>query len=56
MIGIKIGEEKEINVTFPEDYHAKELAGAPVVFKVKLNSISKKELPELDDEFVKDVS
>ena len=56
LIGMKIGEEKEINVSFPEDYHAKELAGAPVVFKVKLNSISKKELPELDDEFVKDVS
>ena len=55
LIGMKIGEEKEINVSFPEDYHVKELAGAPVVFKVKLNSISKKELPELDDEFVKDV-
>ncbi len=56
MIGMKIGEEKELNVTFPEDYHVKDLAGSPVVFKVKLNSISKKELPELDDEFVKDVS
>ncbi|MBR1883714.1 MAG: trigger factor [Clostridia bacterium] len=56
MVGMKIGEEKEINVTFPEDYHAKDLAGAAVVFKVKLNSISKKDIPALDDEFVKDVS
>lgn len=56
MIGMKIGEERDINVTFPEDYHEESLKGAPVVFKVKLNSISKKEVPALDDEFVKDVS
>ncbi len=56
MIGMKIGEEKDLNLTFPKEYHVKDLADAPVVFKVKLNSISKKELPELDDEFVKDVS
>ena len=52
--GHNIGEEFDINVTFPEDYQAKELAGVPVVFKIKLKSISKKELPELDDEMIKD--
>lgn len=52
--GHNAGEEFDINVTFPEDYQAKELAGAPVVFKIKLKSISKKELPELDDEMIKD--
>lgn len=52
--GHNIGEEFDINVTFPEDYQAKELAGAPVVFKINLKSISKKELPELDDEMIKD--
>ena len=56
VVGMKIGEEKDINVTFPENYHSKELAGKPVVFKVKLNSLREKEVPELDDEFVKDVS
>lgn len=55
VVGMKIGEEKDINITFPEDYVA-DLAGKPVVFKVKLNSLSAKELPELDDEFAKDVS
>ena len=53
--GMKIGEEKDVNITFPEDYVA-DLAGKDVVFKVKLNSLSAKELPELDDEFAKDVS
>ena len=53
--GMKIGEEKEINITFPEEY-TPELAGKAVVFKVKLNSITTPELPELDDEFAKDVS
>ena len=53
--GMKIGEEKEINITFPEDY-TPELAGKDVVFKVKLNGITTPELPELDDEFAKDVS
>ena len=53
---MKIYEEKDINVTFPEEYFSKELAGKPAVFKVKLHEIKKKELPELDDEFAKDVS
>lgn len=56
VIGMKKGEEKDVNVTFPEDYHAKDLAGEPVVFKVKVNEIKRKNLPELDDEFAKDVS
>ena len=56
VVGMKIGEEKDLNVTFPENYHSEELAGKPVVFKVKLNSLREKEMPELDDEFVKDVS
>lgn len=54
--GHKTGEEFDVNVTFPADYQAKELAGKPVVFKVKLNEIKKRELPALDDEFAKDVS
>ncbi|HIS03044.1 MAG TPA: trigger factor [Candidatus Pullichristensenella avicola] len=56
VVGMTIGEEKEINVTFPENYHAEQLAGKPVVFNVKLNSLREKEMPALDDEFVKDVS
>ena len=56
LIGKNIGEELEVNVTFPEEYHAEDLAGKPVVFKVKIHQIKFKELPELDDEFVKDVS
>ena len=56
VIGMKIGEEKDINVTFPEEYFSKELEGKPAVFKVKLHEIKKKELPEVDDEFAKDVS
>ena len=56
MIGMNIGEEKDLNVTFPEEYHAKELAGKPAVFHVKLNGISEKILPELDDEFASEVS
>ena len=56
IVGKNIGDEFDVNVTFPEDYQAKELAGKPVVFKVKLNSLKKEELPELDDEFAKDVS
>ena len=55
VVGMKIGEEKDVNITFPEDYVA-DLAGKAVMFKVKLNSLSAKELPELDDEFAKDVS
>ena len=53
---MKVGDEKDIVVKFPEDYHAKELAGKDATFKVKLHEIKKKELPELDDEFAKDVS
>lgn len=56
VVGISAGEEKEINVTFPEDYHASELAGAPVVFKVKVHEVKETVVPEKDDEFVKDVS
>jgi trigger factor len=50
------GEEFDVNVSFPEDYHAPELAGKPAVFKVKLNEIKTKEYPEIDDEFAKDAS
>lgn len=54
IVGHNSGEQFDINVTFPEDYQAEELAGAPVVFKINLKSISKKEMPELDDDMVKD--
>ncbi|MBO7295848.1 MAG: trigger factor [Clostridia bacterium] len=54
--GHTIGEEFDVNVTFPEDYHAAELAGKASVFKTKVNAISRIELPELDDEFAKDAS
>ena len=53
---MKIDEEKEINVKFPEEYFSKDLAGKDATFKVKVHEIKKKELPELDDEFAKDVS
>ncbi|WP_202080256.1 trigger factor [Caldalkalibacillus salinus] len=56
LIGTKKDEEKTITVTFPEDYQAEELAGKEASFKVKVNEIKRKELPELDDEFAKDVS
>lgn len=56
VIGMKIDEEKDLNVTFPEDYFSKDLAGKPVVFKVKVHEIKHKELPKMDDEFAKDVS
>lgn len=56
IVGHKTGEEFEINVKFPEDYHASELAGKDAVFKIKLHEIKVKELPEIDDDFVKDVS
>lgn len=56
VIGMKIDEEKEINVKFPEKYFSEELAGKDAVFKVKLHEIKKKELPVIDDEFAKDVS
>ena len=56
LIGKKVGEEVEVNVTFPKEYHAEDLAGKPAVFKVKINEIKTKELPELNDEFASDVS
>ena len=56
IVGHNTGDEFDVNVTFPEDYQAAELAGKPAVFKCKLHEISAKELPALDDEFVKDVS
>ena len=56
IIGMKIDEEKDINVKFPEEYFSKNLAGKDATFKVKVHEIKKKELPELDDEFAKDVS
>lgn len=56
LIGKNIGDEVEVNVTFPAEYHAPELAGKPAMFKVKINAIKVKELPELDDDFAQDVS
>ncbi|VEF47446.1 prolyl isomerase [Bacillus freudenreichii] len=55
LVGVEAGAEKDVSVTFPEEYHAEELAGKPAVFKVKVHEIKTKELPELDDEFAKDV-
>ena len=56
LIGKKAGEEVDVNVTFQADYHAEELAGAPVVFKVKVKEIQRKELPEANDDFASEVS
>lgn len=56
LVGMNVGEEREISVKFPEEYHAEDLKGKDATFKVKLISIKAKELPELDDEFAKDVS
>lgn len=56
LVGTKAGDEKDVNVTFPEEYHAEDLAGAPVVFKVKVHEVKEKQLPTVDDEFAKDVS
>ncbi|MBQ7705117.1 MAG: trigger factor [Selenomonadaceae bacterium] len=56
LIGLKVGDEKDVKVTFPENYHAKDLADKPAVFHCKINSIKHKELPELNDEFAKKVS
>ena len=56
VVGHEAGEEFDVNVTFPEQYHAAELAGKPAVFKIKLHEVKYKELPALDDEFAKDVS
>ncbi|MBM7653057.1 trigger factor [Neobacillus cucumis] len=55
LVGVKAGESKDVEVTFPEEYHAAELAGKPAVFKVTVHEIKGKELPTLDDEFAKDV-
>ena len=56
LVGAEVGSEVEVHVTFPEQYHAENLAGKPVVFKVKVNSIREKEVPALDEDFVKEVS
>ncbi|MBQ4232332.1 MAG: trigger factor, partial [Lachnospiraceae bacterium] len=56
LIGKNIGDDVDVEVTFPDDYHAKELASKPALFKVKVKGIKVKELPELDDEFVSDIS
>ena len=55
LIGMNVGDEKDINVTFPEDYHVEDLKGAPVVFKVKVNEIKVKRIPELDADFFEDL-
>ncbi|KPN15830.1 trigger factor [Bacillus australimaris] len=55
LVGLESGAEKDVEVTFPEEYHAEDLAGKPAVFKVKIHEIKAKELPALDDEFAKDV-
>jgi trigger factor len=56
LIGLALGEDKDVDVTFPEDYRATELAGKPATFRVKLHEIKRLSLPELDDEFAQDVS
>ena len=56
LVGLETGAEKDVEVTFPEEYHAENLAGKPAVFKVKIHEIKTKELPALDDEFAKDVN
>lgn len=55
IVGMKAGDEKDINVTFPEDYHAEDLKGVPVVFKVKVNEVKEVKIPELDKEFFEDL-
>ncbi len=56
LIGVKAGEDVKVEVNFPEDYHQKDVAGKPALFEVKVNEIKEKQLPELDDEFAKDIS
>lgn len=56
LVGVKIGEEVDVKVTFPEDYHAKDLAGKDAVFKCKVNEIHVKEVPKADDDFAQDIS
>lgn len=55
LLGLKAGDEKDVNVTFPEDYHAEDLKGAPVTFKVKVHEVKTKQLPEMNEEFFKDL-
>ncbi|WJY28148.1 MULTISPECIES: trigger factor [Sporosarcina] len=55
LVGLKTGDEKDVELTFPEEYHAAELAGKPAVFKVKVNEVKAKEVPELDDELAKEM-
>lgn len=55
LVGTKVGDEKDVTVTFPEEYHAEELAGKEAVFKVKINEVKSKEVPELDDEMAKEL-
>ena len=56
LVGKKVGEEVEVNVTFPEEYQAEELAGKPAMFKVTIKEIKVKEYPKVDDEFAQEVS
>lgn len=56
LVGAQAGSDVEVNVTFPEEYHAEDLAGKPALFKVKVNELKKKELPDLDDDFASEVS
>ncbi|MBQ3486769.1 MAG: trigger factor, partial [Clostridia bacterium] len=56
LVGVNPGEEKDIHVTFPEEYHAENLKGKAAVFTCKVKTVQKKELPEIDDEFIKDIS
>ncbi|MBU8905077.1 trigger factor [Desertibacillus haloalkaliphilus] len=56
LVGLKAGDEKDVEVTFPEEYHSEDLAGKPATFKVKVHEVKRKELPALDDEFAKDVN
>jgi trigger factor len=56
LVGVKAGDEKDLHLSFPEDYHVDELKGAPVVFKVKVNEVKRKVLPEVDDDFAQDVN
>lgn len=56
LIGAKAGEERDVKVTFPEDYHVADLAGKEAVFKVTVNDVKRREIPEIDDDFAKDVS
>ena len=55
-IGVSTGEDKDVKVTFPEEYHAADLAGKEAVFKCKVHEVKEEEIPEINDEFVKDIS